>query len=149
MEKIDRSSWGSGPWDNEPDFHVVRYRGYKIVLSRSNLGNWRAYIGVPLKSKWARKEYYDQINVVGGVTWSETELPWGESEEGMFYIGFDYAHSNDFIPGLPLVNSRFNELREKFLDLYPLFVPFDKRDYKTMKYVIQEMKRVVKKIERE
>lgn len=149
MEKLDRSSWGSGPWDNEPDYHEVRYRGYKIVLVRSNLGFWCSYIGIPTKSKWSTEEYYDQINTAWGVTWNETALPWGESEKDTFYIGFDYGHSSDYVPGISIPNSVHPAVMERLMCIAPHYLPTNKTNYKTMKHVIQDMKRVVKQIERE
>lgn len=40
-KKIDRKSWGPGPWDNEPDFYEWTTQvGYEAYLCRLDSGTW-------------------------------------------------------------------------------------------------------------
>lgn len=45
----DKSAWGPGPWQDEPD--EVRWRddatGYDCLLRRNSLGAWCGYVAVP------------------------------------------------------------------------------------------------------
>lgn len=45
---IDRSSWKSGPWDNEPDYHEWTTKaGYEAFAGRLDMGTWYGYVVAP------------------------------------------------------------------------------------------------------
>lgn len=47
--KIDRSSWGAGPWDKEPDFvEWITQVGYPAWAARLDSGAWFLIIEAPL-----------------------------------------------------------------------------------------------------
>jgi hypothetical protein len=47
-EKMDRSAWAPGPWDNEPDFYEWTTRaGYEAYAYRLHSGAWATAIVAP------------------------------------------------------------------------------------------------------
>ena len=43
---MERSSWGPGPWDEEPDRLAWEAHGLPCLLVRSSRGSWCGYVGV-------------------------------------------------------------------------------------------------------
>lgn len=45
---IDRSSWGAGPWDNEPDYYEwTTEAGYSAYAGRLDTGTWYGIVVAP------------------------------------------------------------------------------------------------------
>ena len=44
---VDRTSWGSGPWDDEPDRVDFEAAGMSCLLARGPTGAWCGYVAVP------------------------------------------------------------------------------------------------------
>jgi hypothetical protein len=69
----DKSTWGDGPWQNEPD--KVQYpdphTGLPCLIVRNPMGALCGYVGVP-KDHPAYGRHYDQVDadVHGGLTFS-------------------------------------------------------------------------------
>lgn len=104
--RIDRSTWGEGPWDGEPDVAewIDGATGYLCFARRGSgdLGSWCGYVAVPPEHPLYGVDYDDvQVEAHGGLTFSEE---W--QRFGLYVFGFDCAHSGDLIPGL----FRFREL---------------------------------------
>jgi hypothetical protein len=116
---IDKSAWGPGPWDGEPDRVFWVHNGLVCMVLRGPMGSFCGYVGVPsghsmhgLKddetSQWP---FFDQPH--GGLTWLG-ELPGdnvvflcdlaaaGHPLEyaSYWYFGFDCAHAGDTSPML-------------------------------------------------
>ena len=92
------------------------YKGYKFYIL--NLGTHpTAYIEIPKDNKLFKK-HYDSIDlyVHGGLTYSDSVLFISENEkaEGEWFIGWDYAHWNDYMPYYDEMNyiSRHNDLKK-------------------------------------
>lgn len=124
--KVDRSTWGRGPWDDEPEDRVEwRSRGLACLAVRGPLGAWCGYVGLPEGHPWrdkartarlssSRPEVEFQVGysdipaeVHGGLTYGpepcsgricHTPAP-GESDD-VRWIGFDCSHAWDEVPGL-------------------------------------------------
>ncbi len=114
----DRTVWGSGPWDGEPD--KVQWpdvvTGLPCLAVRSHMGNWCGYVGVkephPLFNKPYQDTYDHDLNVHGGLTFSDScDLGSDESEgichvpgpgdtDRVWWFGFDCAHAWDVAPGM-------------------------------------------------
>ena len=77
----DRKTWVSGPWDDEPDYLAWQYEGLDCTLRRGLFGAWCGYVDA---SRHAANDY----NVHGGITFMHAGV-----------IGFDCAHSTDYMPG--------------------------------------------------
>lgn len=99
----DRSNWGAGKWDDEPDFidGIDDDTGYDMVIRRGPLGGLCGYVGLP-KGHPAYGEDYDNIDVVvhGGLTYSDED-----TKDSLYWVGFDCAHMNDLVPGLAAMMS--------------------------------------------
>ena len=70
---IDKSSWGAGPWDSEPD--KVQWPDPATALPclavRNLAGCWCGYVGVPQAHPWFGKEYDTvDLDCHGGLTFS-------------------------------------------------------------------------------
>jgi hypothetical protein len=115
---IDRSKWGSGPWNEEPDRIEFEHAELPCLMLRQTSGHWCGYVAVPPGHLLYGKDYDDvNVDVHGGLTYSEQrKLSWGSSNkykivpqnislEGLpanvWWFGFDCAHSMDRTPCLP------------------------------------------------
>lgn len=92
------------------------YKGYKFYIL--NLGTHpTAYIEIPKDNNLFKKNY-DSIDlyVHGGLTYSDSVLFISENEkaEGEWFIGWDYAHWNDYMPYYDEMNfnSRHNNFKK-------------------------------------
>jgi len=111
---MERSEWGKGPWELEPDRWEDRFFGLPVLAVREpDLGNWCGYVAVPPGHPW-HGGAHDDLNpmVHGGLTYSgfcqgricHVARP-GEPEN-VFWVGFDCAHAGDLVPGLRLRSTR-------------------------------------------
>jgi len=74
------------------------FEGFPVVVRRNYLGSWCGYLGVPLDHPWAEtEEDYPNVDVHGGCTFTSRAHPISR-EEGLFWVGFDCAHSFDAPP---------------------------------------------------
>jgi hypothetical protein len=104
---IDRSKWGSGPWDPEPDRVEFEAFGFPCILKRSSLGAWCGYVGVPPGHPAHGKRYGAvEVEVHGGLTYSDEcqgeichEAKPGEPAD-VWWLGFDCANAFDLVPGM-------------------------------------------------
>ncbi len=100
---IDRTGWPAGPWDDEPD--RVEWVDYvtklPCLLLRNEFGGWCGYVGVPVGHK-AYQVHYDDIDVDvhGGLTYSDSGKHGGERPAGYWWVGFDCGHHMDLLPGM-------------------------------------------------
>lgn len=102
----DRSEWGPGPWDDEPDaVSWVSAVDLPCEMRRGENGNWCGYVGMP-RDHPARSYAGWSPSVHGGESWSSDseELTANYESEGTFpaglqWRGFDCAHIEDLAPG--------------------------------------------------
>ena len=82
-------------YEVEKDFMVD---GFRCVIVGSYMGHRCGYIAIPKDNELYGKDYDEiDIDVHGGLTYSEysnSEYP-VKSEEDVWWIGFDCAHSGD------------------------------------------------------
>lgn len=123
MPPVDRSKWGSGPWDNEPE-DKIQWRdaatGLPCLMVRGPWGSWCGYVGVYPGHPWYEVGYasapeghcpgcYEhslsaRIQVHGGLTYSDRcaghicHVP-EPGEQPVWWFGFDTSHSGDESPG--------------------------------------------------
>jgi hypothetical protein len=115
----DRTDWGPGPWDGEPDRVEWRTRGFVALAKRGPHGAWCGYLGVPEGHPWhglamhasALRRADDAAH--GGLSFAAACEPHdGEVEPDMichvprpgepdtvWWLGFDCHHCNDLGPG--------------------------------------------------
>ena len=120
----DRSTWGRGPWDNEPEDKLVwkdDKTGLDCMMLRNGAGAWCGYVGVPESHEMFGVEYYQStqimwLSVHGGITYSagcaDHICHLGDEDGGhVWWFGFDCAHSTDRTPN-PMWGS-YGEYRTK------------------------------------
>lgn len=111
---IDKSSWGPGDWQDEPD--KVQYKdhatGLPCLIVRNGAGALCGYVGVTSGHPWFQKGYDDvDASVHGGLTFAgPCQQHEGAEENGIchlveegeddnvWWLGFDCAHCNDHMP---------------------------------------------------
>lgn len=107
--QFEPTSEGLTPWDGEPDLVLGTYRGYSYaIIRRQGAGSLNGYVNVPEGHKRydSHEDAYD-IHVHGGITYEMQSL--GGETHGYFvyipditncwWIGFDTAHADDYVPG--------------------------------------------------
>jgi hypothetical protein len=133
---IDKSEWGDGPWQQEPDKRqwTDEATGLPCLIVRSRLGgNLCGYVGVPPShpahgAAYGPKDYchptnleaaIEAIPVHGGLTFaagcghgdestSICHIPEPGEPDDVWWFGFDCAHYQDYSPGLAATIKRFS-----------------------------------------
>ena len=148
----DRSTWGPGPWDGEPDREEWRYRGLPCLIVRNHMGAWCGYVAVPPGHPWHGRSY-EAVDAAchGGLTFASAcaERPKAQfiigntichaPREGepadVWWLGFDCAHSEDLIP--------FHQAAARHLSGFPALADFMllqfARAYRNIRYVRQQV----------
>lgn len=110
---VDKSAWGDGPWQNEPDKiqWMDEETGLPCMIKRNpEIGFWCGYVGVS-KGHAAYDKHYDSVSVDvhGGLTYANFCQPGPEEhvichvvEDGeddkVWWLGFDCGHYRDLCP---------------------------------------------------
>lgn len=150
--------WGEGPWVDEPDELMFEYKDISCFIERKYHGALCGYIFLPVKHKYAKYRRWEKLSVHGGVTYSETAITrdnfLNENMPGkkVFIIGFDCAHSPDFIP-------RFNYAEREIEKIIPTMREINKRlinvgrnpygdpkKYKDIEFVKNELQQLVDQV---
>lgn len=115
---IDKSQWGEGPWQNEPD--KIQWQdeetGYPCLIHRAHkeLGHLCGYVGVPHGHPAYNKDYaaVPDIDVHGGLTFAGPcqsgpdeshgicHKPEPGEPDDIYWLGFDCAHLWDYAPAM-------------------------------------------------
>ena len=113
--EIDRTGWGPGPWDAEPDkiSWTDELTGMPCLAVRANpwQGSWCGYVAVPPGHPYHGKDY-DEVPVAvhGGLTFSEgcnedgpieravCHIPEPGQPADVWWLGFDCGHCMDIMP---------------------------------------------------
>jgi hypothetical protein len=108
----ERSTWGPGPWQTEPDREEWRHRGVPCLIVRNDHGALCGYVAVPLGRQDA--EAWEELERLshGGLTYGAACTEGGQichvrqpGEPEAFWFGFDCNHAWDLAPGMvALVN---------------------------------------------
>lgn len=116
---IDKSTWGPGPWQREPDRiqWTDEATGYPCLIKRAPVtGALCGYVGIPPghpshggTAGWG-DEKTDHLEVHGGVTYGAEcdddpqlgicHIPEPGTPDHLWWIGFDCAHGWDCSPAL-------------------------------------------------
>ena len=102
--KIDRSEFAEGEWNEEPDRLCYSYRGLECIILRTPWGTLNGYVEAPesfQNDDGTLPRYMDiDADVHGGLTFGGFAGHLGNS----FYYGFDCNHLYDLQPK----ESKFN-----------------------------------------
>ncbi len=111
---IDKSDWGDGPWQSEPDKRQwMTSAGLPAIVNRNpSLGGWCGYVAVP-KGHPAYDCDSDtlDVSVHGGLTFGPSPCSLGDEatsichkpddgeSDDVRWFGFDCLHAFDLMPG--------------------------------------------------
>lgn len=112
QKPIDKSTWGPGPWQEEPDRVEWKHAGFVCLMLRSHSGgNWCGYVGVPPGHPLHGKGYsdphpnpVDALDVHGGITYANScagnicHVPAPGEPDDVWWLGFDCNHAWDIAP---------------------------------------------------
>jgi hypothetical protein len=150
--RVDRSKWGPGDWDGEPDKAQWTDEATGLVcLAKRHYtsGNWCGYVGVAPGHPWHGKGYNDcDVDVHGGLTFADTcqegppeqticHIPAPGEPDGLWWLGFDCHHAWDLAPGTQAF------WRERGQD--HIFTGSDET-YRTLGYVKRECAKLAQQI---
>jgi hypothetical protein len=132
--------WGDGPWLNEPDIVVFRYKGLRCRVIRIFVsqpegmfgGHLCAYVCLPRAHPAHGKDYSElDVEVHGGLTHSAYDA------HGRWILGFDCAHYCDIVPSVRLAY-------EKFASEFVVLAAFRalQSSYKTVSFVVDQTKKL-------
>jgi len=123
---VDKSTWGAGPWQTEPDKMQFSdpINGLPCLIVRNGMGALCGYVGVPTSHPLFGKNYgkAENISVHGGLTFADACDPGSPEDHGICHIpgpgesnqvwwfGFDCAHHNDLIPAYPAMTPEFKKM---------------------------------------
>lgn len=112
---VDKSAWGRGAWDGEPDKvqWIDPTTGLDCLIVRGPSGALCGYVGVDDSHPWHGKEYSASeidVSVHGGLTFSDPCAETGDESahvchvaapgraDHVWWFGFDCAHAWDVSP---------------------------------------------------
>ncbi len=143
---IDKSGWGDGPWQDEPDYERYVLQGFPCVIMRSIVGMLCGYVAVPSVHPWYRLSPEElPVRVHGGCEFRKYgNDQWLRSEEDdVAWFGFSCSHLGDYLPVDGLVR---RELRRADPDKWEMdLVPnhYVEKNYKTIDFVRKEVAKLV------
>ena len=122
--KADRSTWGRGPWDQEPEDRIdFVHAGFAAFIKRGPMGVWCGYVGVPNTHPLYGKSYGDAddagIEVHGGLTYANKcageicHVPEPGMPDDVWWFGFDCGHWNDIVPSMARYHEETGIYRDK------------------------------------
>lgn len=159
---IDKSEWGEGPWQDEPDKvqWTDKPTGLPCLIVRNELtGSLCGYVGVEPGHPYHGKSEDDvELDAHGyGVNFSDECSP-GETEatgichvpepgqsDDVWWFGFDCGHWRDLMPAMEATLNRLDpERQERWAQLLsnhpePSWM---RNTYKTVKYVQRECRKL-------
>lgn len=130
-EPIDKSQWGPGPWQDEPDRKEWKHAGFACLIVRvPSHGALCGYVGVPPDHPWHGKGYDEvhsldeDISVHGGLTYAAAchgrvcHVPEPGEPDNLWWLGFDHAHGFDLSPAYALRQQKLYGDGYAFGDVY-------------------------------
>lgn len=115
---VDKTAWGPGPWQDEPDKCQWIDPSTDLdclAVRHPRYGHWCGYVGVP-EGHPAYEQHYDSVpvEVHGGLTFADScdqsddaeahgicHVPLPGRPEKIWWLGFDAAHAWDMQPAKP------------------------------------------------
>lgn len=101
QSEFDKSDWGPGPWQDEPDLVMWRSKippHYRCQVSRNGFGSLCGYVAVPPGHPAHGIDYGDErmqhVVVHGELTFA------GPGTGGVWIFGFDCGHGFDIQPAM-------------------------------------------------
>ncbi len=160
-DPYDKSSWGPGPWQDEPDRVEWEHLGLPCLIVRSDSsGSLCGYAAVPPGHPLHGKDYNEvDLSAHGGLTYCGTcrgdicHVPKPGEPDDVWWFGFDTAHFMDVMPKmealLRTLDSRRKDNEAKILDVWKEsdgVFGFPQSSYKTIDYVTNEVNRLAEQL---
>ena len=144
---VDKSTWGDGPWQQEPDRVQWEHAGLDCLMVRVQThGAWCGYVGVPQGHPAHGKGYDDasleSIEVHGGLTYADAcqgricHVPAPGRPDDVWWLGFDTAHCFDLSPSMSARMKSYGLDRE----------PFASEVYRDQAYVAAETEALARQL---
>lgn len=109
----DRTEWGAGPWDVEPDKKQWQDQatGFPCLIVRNSRGALCGYVGVSESHPMFKRDYGDpSVSVHGGLTYADfcqdganeakSICHLTDDHKPVWWFGFDCMHAWDIAPGM-------------------------------------------------
>ena len=163
-KELKLEHWGPGEWVDEPDTFIFEHLGFKCLGRRFCVwdghnndhlagGYWCGYIEIPEGHPWYMKDARRDLDIDchWGISFSEYS-----EEERAHLIGFDCAHSGDYVPSIEIfkrkmrddpTNNHYLKLQERTKEMLkefpesPLLKQFFNPTYRNMAFVIDECRK--------
>ncbi len=147
---FDKSGWGPGPWQTEPDKTqwADAATGYPCLIVRNRLGALCGYVGVAQGHPYFGVRFHEvSVQVHGGLTYSDRcqligdeaqrvcHIPGEGESDQVWWFGFDCAHCFDYAPAFDLWNS-----------IPSLRSPTGYPQYRDVEYVKNEVARLAQQL---
>lgn len=152
---VDKSTWGDGPWQTEPDRIEWEHAGRPCLMVRNDRqGFWCGYAAVDPGHPFHGKHYdVPDAEVHGGLTYADAcgghvcHIPKPGQPDDVWWFGFDCGHYMDVAPAMEAL---LRELRSKepvvanVVEpmLKPSSDPWHNPCYRTVAYVQAETNRL-------
>lgn len=150
-EGCNKTTWGDGPWQTEPDRVEFVHVGVACLMMRhAEWGSWNAYAAVEPGHPWHGNERAEEECIAhGGITWcGPSDQTWRLLSRprqlgNHWWIGFDCGHAFDFQPGLvaSLLGAGIARATREFASAFGTTVA-----YRDQAYVTEEVKRVAEQV---
>lgn len=142
---VDKSKWGAGPWQDEPDKMQWQDEatGLPCLIVRAPwTGALCGYVGVPQGHPAYGQDYYSlNVDVHGGLTFADKcqtsqdeahgvcHVPATGEPDNVWWLGFDCNHCGDFAPVLDAMRATSN-------------LQFSDETYRDIEYVKNEVEQL-------
>ena len=165
---IDKSAWGPGPWQDEPDRVDFVHAGFACFVRRVDpSGHLCGYVGVPREHPLYGVDFGnlpDDLEAHGGINYAKPcceesgvcHVPEPGMPTDVWWLGFDCAHGFDLCPGRNAMYSQIlvehaadipPEVREAFETMLSADVPnFLRERYRDLPYVRRQIESLAEQL---
>lgn len=103
----DKSTWGPGPWQDEPDRVEWQHAGLPCLITRNHFGNLCGYAAVPpghalhgKRAEDADVRAHGGVNYVGACSGQICHIAKPGEPADVWWFGFDCGHAFDYLPAM-------------------------------------------------
>lgn len=146
----NKSTWGEGPWQTEPDRVDFVHAGLAcLALRHPDFGHWCGYVGVPPGHPLHGRAYQEievDLSAHGGLTYSKPcsgyicHVAQPGTPENVWWLGWDFAHAFDFAPAVRAREQRMFANQPQLLGRNPMDV------YRDLPYVRANIEKVAEEL---
>lgn len=151
---IDKSTWGPGAWQDEPDRVDFVHAGFAcLALRHPRHGSWCGYVGVPREhplhgKEWTEDGRVEDLKAHRGVDYSARcqddicHEPAPGMPADVWWLGFSCSHAFDQCPGVDARCGPISRAHEATLT-----IPEEMREvYRALPYVRGAIERLAEQL---